>query len=212
MPFSIYKTSLEMCYRLRPPNSQLNQSQQGENQHPPPPLSHKAKLIPSMWQTIHACLRLWGCPFIWVRTELLPNCRSKPLPLLSVLTSHLISSCYYRNLFCFKLYSFPQAFNKIHLAQYVHWLADQLHADAMQQLEMTMLRTPVANCIEVLASGLSSSCDEPVTRVLPGPLLITSAKAFTHTPPAPPPVVVPIVGVTDVKLQEVTVTSEGPMS
>ena len=82
----------------------------------------------------------------------------------------------------------------------------------MQQLEVAMLRTPVADCIEVLASGLSSSCDQPVTRVLPAPPLITSAKAFTHMPPAPPPVAVPIVGVTDVELQEVTVTSKGPIA
>ena len=75
----------------------------------------------------------------------------------------------------------------------------------MQQLEVAMLGTPVANCIEVLASGLSSSCNQPVTRVLPAPPLITSAKAFTHMPPAPPPVVVPIVGVINVKPQEVTV-------
>ena len=74
----------------------------------------------------------------------------------------------------------------------------------MQQLEVAMLGTPVANCIEVLASGLSSSCDQLVTRVLPAPPLITAAKTFTHMPPAPPPVVVPIVGVTDDKLQEVT--------
>ena len=82
----------------------------------------------------------------------------------------------------------------------------------MQQLEVALLRTPVADCIEVLAFGLSSSCDQPVTRVLPAPPLITSVKAFTHMPLAPPPVVVPIVGVTDVKLQEVTVTSEGPIA
>ena len=82
----------------------------------------------------------------------------------------------------------------------------------MQQLEVAMLGTPAANCIEVLASGLSSSCDEPVTKVLPAPPLITSVKAFTHMLPAPPPIAVPIVGVTDVKLQEVTVTSEGPIT
>ena len=138
------------------------------------------------------------------------NCWGKPLPLLSVLTSCLVSSCYYPNLFCFKIYSFLQAFNKIHLAQYVHQLADQLHVDAMQQLEVAMLGTLAADCIEVLASGLSSSCDEPVTRVWPAPPLITSVKAFTHKPPAPPPVAVPIVGVTDVKSQEVTVISKGP--
>ena len=48
----------------------------------------------------------------------------------------------------------------------------------MQQLEVAMLETPVADCIEVLASGLLSSCDEPVKRVLPAPPLTTSAKAF----------------------------------
>ena len=82
----------------------------------------------------------------------------------------------------------------------------------MQQLEVAMLRTPVADCIEVLASGLSSSSEQPVERVLPAPHLITAAKAFTSMPPAPPPVVVPIVGVTDDKLQEVTVTSKGPVA
>ena len=82
----------------------------------------------------------------------------------------------------------------------------------MQQLEVAMLGTPVADCIEVLASDLSSSSDQPVTRVLPPPPLITAAKAFTHTPPAPPPVAVPIVGVIDDKLQEVTVTSKGPIA
>ena len=82
----------------------------------------------------------------------------------------------------------------------------------MQQLEVAILGSPVANCIEVLASGLSSSSDQPVTRVLPAPPLITAAKAFTDTPPAPPSVVVPIVGVTYDKLQEVTVTSEGPIA
>ena len=113
---------------------------------------------------------------------------------------------------CFKLYSFLQAFNKIHLAQYVHWLADQLHADAMQQLEVAMLGTPVANCIRVLTSGLSSSSEPPVSRVLPAPPLITAVKAFTQMPPAPPPIAVPIVGVTDDALQEVTVTSKDPVA
>ena len=89
------------------------------------------------------------------------------------------------------------------MAQYVHWLADQLHADAMQQLEVAMLGTPAADCIKVLASGLSSSSEQPMSRVLPAPPLITAAKAFTWIPPAPPPVVVPIVGVTDDKPQEV---------
>ena len=79
----------------------------------------------------------------------------------------------------------------------MHRLADQLHADAMQQLEVAMLRTPVANCIEVLASGLPSSSQQPVGRVIPAPPLITAPKAFTRMPPAPPPVAVPILGVTD---------------
>ena len=82
----------------------------------------------------------------------------------------------------------------------------------MQQLEVAMLGTPVADCIEVLASGLSSSSDQPVTRVLPAPPLITAVKAFTDMPPTPPPLVVPIVGVTDDELQEVTVTSKGPIA
>ena len=82
----------------------------------------------------------------------------------------------------------------------------------MQQLEVVMLGTPAANCIKVLASGLSSSSEQPVGRVLPAPPLITAAKAFTHMPLAPPPVVVPIVGVIDDELQEVTVTSKGPVA
>ena len=82
----------------------------------------------------------------------------------------------------------------------------------MQQLEVAILGTPVANCIEVLASGLSSSCDEPVKRILTAPPLITSVKAFTDTPSAPPPVAVPIIGITDVEPQEVPGTSEGSIA
>ena len=96
-----------------------------------------------MLQTI--CTLFWGrgnAPLFGWGHSCSINCWGKPLPLLSVLTSLLISSCYYRNLFCFKLYSFLQAFNKVHLAQYVHWLADQLHADAMQQVEVAMLGDP----------------------------------------------------------------------
>ena len=63
----------------------------------------------------------------------------------------------------------------------------------MQQLEVAILGTPVADGIEVLASGLSSSCDEPVKRTLPAPPLITAVKAFTDAPSAPPPVAVPII-------------------
>ena len=82
----------------------------------------------------------------------------------------------------------------------------------MQQLEVAILGTPAANCIEVLASGLSSSCDEPVKRTLPAPPLITAVKAFTDTPSAPPPVAVPIIGITDVELQEVPGTSKGSIA
>ena len=82
----------------------------------------------------------------------------------------------------------------------------------MQQLEVAMLGTPVADCIEVLASGLSSSSEQPVTKILPAQSLITAVKAFTLMPPAPPPVAVPIVGVTDDEPQEVTVTSKGPIA
>ena len=82
----------------------------------------------------------------------------------------------------------------------------------MQQLEVAILRTPVANCIEGLASGLSSSCDEPVKRILPAPPLIIAVKAFTDTPSAPPPVAVPIIGITDVEPQEVPGTSEGSIA
>ena len=94
----------------------------------------------------------------------------------------------------------------------MHRLADQLHADAMQQLEVAMLGTPAADYIKVLASGLPSSSEQPVGRVIPAPPLITEPKAFTCTPPDPPPVAVPILGVTDDEPQEVTVTSEGPVT
>ena len=82
----------------------------------------------------------------------------------------------------------------------------------MQQLEVAMLRTPVANCIEVLASGLSFSSEQPVGRVLPAPPLITAPKALTRMPPASTPVAVPILGVTHDELQEVTVNSKGPVT
>ena len=68
-------------------------------------------------------------------------------------------------------------------------MADLLHADAIQQLEVALLGTTAPQVIEVLAGGLTLSTS------FMGPTQ-PYPKGFTSTPPAPVPTLVPILGVT----------------
>ena len=44
----------------------------------------------------------------------------------------------------------PQALQKICLVNHIHSLAELLHTDAIQQLEVALLGTPVAKMLDVL--------------------------------------------------------------
>ena len=67
-------------------------------------------------------------------------------------------------------------------------MADLLHADAIQQLEVVLLESPVVEVVDLLSSGLSQS----------RPVIVMAQLhpcTYTSTPSAPPPVSVLIVGV-----------------
>ena len=85
---------------------------------------------------------------------------------------------------------FFQVLQKICLAIHVKSMAELLHTDAIQQLEVALLGSKVAQVITLLTAGgvqLTLASKENV--ILP-------PKAYTSTPMAPPPSTVPNVGVT----------------
>ena len=83
-----------------------------------------------------------------------------------------------------------QALQKIWLANHIHSLADLLHADVMQQLEVVLLGTPAAKVLDVIAMVTSSP---QVCPSVPSRTSITLA-VKSSTTLAPPQV--PIAGVT----------------
>ena len=85
--------------------------------------------------------------------------------------------------------SYFQALQKICLANHICSMADLLHVDAMQQLEVALLGSPVAGIIDLLAIGLPQS-QLPLIPTVQPPLV------YTSTPLAPPPPAPPIMGVT----------------
>ena len=85
-----------------------------------------------------------------------------------------------------------QALQKIRMANQVCSLAELLHADAMQQLELALLGSPVARLLDVLAMGIQhQTTSSQSTSVSHHPSAISSA---TSSLPS-----VPIMGITDIK-------------
>ena len=85
-----------------------------------------------------------------------------------------------------------EALPRICLASHIRCVADLLHADAIQQLEVALLGTLVAQVIELLSGGLSmasTSMSTSVTPVQPHP------RSYTSTPPALPPSSVSVLGI-----------------
>ena len=72
-------------------------------------------------------------------------------------------------------------------------MADLMHADAIQQLEVALLRSPAAEVMDLLSTGLSKSKPATVTTVQPHHHTYTATPPAP--PPAPPPASVPVVGV-----------------
>ena len=63
----------------------------------------------------------------------------------------------YFNLLSFNLLNLSchlQALQQIYLADHIRWMADLLHADAIQQLEVALLGSPGLEVIDLLSGGL----------------------------------------------------------
>ena len=69
-------------------------------------------------------------------------------------------------------------------------MAELLHADAIQQLEVALLGSPAAQILDQLAAGVRQLASASQGSVILPP------KVFTSTPMAPPPSTIPIVCIT----------------
>ena len=72
-------------------------------------------------------------------------------------------------------------------------MADLLHADAIQQLEVTLMGSPAAQIIDLLSGGLAQS-SAATTATLLTPVK-HHPRNYTSTSLAPPPTSVPVEGI-----------------
>ena len=80
-------------------------------------------------------------------------------------------------------------------------MADLLHADTVQQLEVALLFSPEADVVGLLSDGLEQT--RPVLQTIqPHP------QTYTSTPPAPIPMAVPILGISTISTPSVEKTTE----
>ena len=83
-----------------------------------------------------------------------------------------------------------QALQKIHLANNIRYMADLLQADTVQQLEVALLGSLVAQVVDLLSRGVAQTkSSTSATPAQPHP------RIYTSIPPALPPSSVPVVGV-----------------
>ena len=83
---------------------------------------------------------------------------------------------------------FPQALQKIHLANHIHSLAELLHADAIQQLEVALLGTPAAKVLDVLSMATTSqqACTSLSSKsVHPNTTLASTSSTIVARPSCP---------------------------
>ena len=82
-----------------------------------------------------------------------------------------------------------QALEKICLANHIRCMAELLHADVVQQLEVALLGSLVAQIVDLLSGGLAQT--KSSTSAAPAQ---PHPQIYTSTPPAPPPSSVLVVG------------------
>ena len=83
-----------------------------------------------------------------------------------------------------------QALQKICLANHIRWMADLLHANAVQQLEVVLLGPPASEVIDFLSGGLAQATSSTLAAAVQ-----PYQHAYTSTPPALPPTSVLVVGI-----------------
>ena len=80
-------------------------------------------------------------------------------------------------------------------------MADLLHADTVQQLDVTLLGSPAADVVELLSAGLEQT--RPILQTMqPHP------QTYTSTPLVPIPMAVPILGLSTISTSSVDRTTE----
>ena len=82
-------------------------------------------------------------------------------------------------------------------------MAELLHVDAIQQLEVALLGSPAAQLLNLLATGVIQSASASQRQMIHPP------QAYTMTLKAPPPSIMPIVGGTNSSLSVASTSSSG---
>ena len=98
---------------------------------------------------------------------------------------------------------FFQAMQKIRLANHIKSMAELLHADTIQQLEVALLGSPGAHLLNLLATRVMQSASASQRQMIHLP------QAYTTTLIAPSPSTIPIVGLTNSSLSVVSAYSSG---
>ena len=127
----------------------------------------------------------WSAPLVTEVLSLLPS-YAIPIP-SSILFLVLLVITIYSLITAFV---FTQALQKIRLVNHIHSLAELHHADAMQQLELALLGSPVARLLDVLAMGTQHQTTSLHSTSVP-----LHPSTTLSTPSSPPSV--PIAGITD---------------
>ena len=99
-----------------------------------------------------------------------------------------------------------QTLQKIWLANHIKSIAELLHANAMQQLEVALLASPAAQVLNLLSTGVVQSTAASQK------LMIHPPQVYTSTPKTPPPTSVPVVGLTSSSLPPVSSMGEMTVS
>ena len=84
-------------------------------------------------------------------------------------------------------------------------MADLLHPDAVQQMEIVLMGSPMAQVVDLLSEGITQAQASTST-----PAIQPCPRLFTATPPAPSPSSVPLAGISS-SSQEPSITSTSEM-
>ena len=99
--------------------------------------------------------------------------------------------------------TFFQALQKIRMANHIKSMAELLHADAIQQLEVALLGSPVTQILDLLATGVIQLASTSQRHVVHPP------QASTATLMMPTPSTIPIEGLTSSSLSVASASSSG---
>ena len=102
----------------------------------------------------------------------------------------------------------PQALQKIHLANHIHCLAELLHADTIQQLEVALLGTLAAKMLDML---LKATTSQPSCVPLPSKPFCSAATLATTIVAAPQVAIAGVIQLEGLSSTEAAISESIPL-